>query len=196
MAVNLLACSAIGAVHPGSSPAQLKGTSLVVGRLVEVMPDNSGNDSLEIGTSPHGRLPLNIPRIRAPNHTNVAVTPRLSADPFDRIVAVVELVDPRVENAIGVVTASHILGHINVAVLGVEDPFIYQVLSGVVIRCTEKNHRSRNIFFLRMVYISREMDAIPHRDFEIISDLYRSGQKGAVNHYTISCHQRYSRQDT
>ena len=125
MAVNILGCPAVGAVHPCSGPAQLKCASLVVRRFIQVMADNPRDDGLEVGTSTYGRLPLDVPRIGTSNHTNVAVTPRLLAYPLDGVVAIIELVNPWIENTIGVVAASHILGHVNIAVLGVKDAFIY-----------------------------------------------------------------------
>ena len=70
----------------------------------------------EVWRAARGRRPLHPRHVGAPQHPDTTIAPGLARDPFHRVVAVLEVVDPRREDAVGVTAPPHVLDGHGVAV--------------------------------------------------------------------------------
>ena len=159
-----------GAAHRPPAPdgvdAEAEGAALVVRAVPEVVAHHPRHDRLQERVAGEGGLPLHLAEVGAAGHADVAVAPRLLADPLQRVVAVVRLVVPGHELALGVVPAAHVLRDVDVAVLRPEEAEVHQQV--VVVRRARQEHRPRAVAVAGQIDVGREADAVPHRHRQIV----------------------------
>ena len=112
------------------------------------------------------RGPLGEAVVGVAEHADDPVAPRLSADPVDRVVAVVGLVDPAERGPLRAELAPHVLDDHRVATgRGPRgDPVEEDVATVLVVGQTDQDGRDPISTGVREVHIGGEPDAVAHAD--------------------------------
>ena len=113
--------------------------------------------------------------------------------PLDGVVAVVEIVQIRVELPVGVIPSPDVLGHEDVAVLGPEAGGLGERLRHVVVRSPAEDDGKGARLTPGKVDVGREVDAVPHGYLDIVPGLNLGIEKDASGHLSSST-EKLSRQ--
>src|SRR5215203_2489627 len=89
--------------------------------------------------------PLHPGHVRAAKHSHLAIAPALRRDPLHSVVAIVEIVAPGREDAVGVAATARVLDDEWIAVRGEAAGYADEVGTGVVVRGTNENGRCRSL---------------------------------------------------
>ena len=159
-----------GAAHRPPAPdrvdAEPERAALVVRAVPEVVAHHARHDRLQQRMAGEGGLPLHLAEVRAAGHADVAVAPRLLADPLQRVVAVVRLVRPTARTRPRSRTGRARPGRrrrSRAAPRRSPGPCSRLLSYGVRDRSTGHGPSPR-----RQIDVGREADAVPHRHREIV----------------------------
>jgi hypothetical protein len=131
-----------------------------VGAIPEVVAHHARRDRLEQRVAGEGRLPLHLAEVGSASHAHIAVAPLLLADPLQGVVAVVRLVIPGHEFSLGVVSAAHVLGDIDIAILRPVETKIHEEV--VVVRGARQQDWPGSIPPGGEIDIRRQVHSVPH----------------------------------
>ena len=115
----------------------------------------------EVRRAARRRGPLHPGHVGAPQHSDTAVAPRLARDPLHRVVAVLEVVDPGREEAVGIAAPPHVLDRHRVAVgrkVATPDD---EVLTRVAVGGADQD-RGRRTIGVGQVQIDGQAGSVPH----------------------------------
>ena len=152
---------------PAHGEPQVEGAALVRPPLVVVRRAVVRGDGHEVRRLLDRRLPLREPDVRAADHADLAVRPRLRGRPLHRVVAVRRLLPHGVELALGAVAPPAVLVEGGVTPRGEVAPGPgIAVAAGVgrppVVRRPLQDHGERPVTG-GQVHLGREPDAVAHR---------------------------------
>src|SRR5215212_1004218 len=89
--------------------------------------------------------PLHPGHVRSAEHPHLAVAPFLRGDPLDRVVAVVKIIEPGSEDAIGIATTARVLDHNGITMLRETRRPADEVRTGVVVGSAHQDRWSRGL---------------------------------------------------
>lgn len=155
--------------QPGEGGSEGKDTTHVDPILGRVGAGKQGNDRPEVGRPRRRREPLRVSGVRAAEHSDLAVGPRLLGRPLDRVESVCSLTDKGLERALRSVAPAHVLDHDDVAAT---DRSQHIQLAGevdrvgLVVRRPGQQHRV-SARRRRAVDVGAENGAVPSRRCDI-----------------------------
>ncbi len=157
--------AAIGAHTPGHQDVELECAAGVDESGEAVAADDAWGHAGQVLTAVGCALPLNCPEVGAAGHADLAVAPRLLADPFLGVVAVVAF-PKRVVVAIGIPAAAAVLDHADVAGVGQEVPLLDH---GVHVVAVGRSHQygGKRALCPRKVDIGGEVDTVTHGNLDV-----------------------------
>ena len=169
---------------PGSGEGKCERTLVVRPPVVELRPREAGADRHERGRLQRRGEQLYGSRVREPVHADAPVAAGQGRCPLDRVVAVLRLVEERVEAAVGRVAPARVLHDHHVAlprVPGRVRVTPVAVRRGLVVRQPEQEH-GVDAAAQRPVDVCAQDDPVAHRARDVALDGDAEQSVDAVTH--------------
>ena len=167
--------------RPGEIEAELERAALIRPSSMVIGSSDRRGDHFQGRVAADRRLPLRQPDVRAAEHADIAVAPRLRDEPFQRVVAVLPLIDEGIEPTLGLEPPAHILHDDRVA--APRRPQGEADIGADVLLIVRRPLQERRIRPRpgRAVDIREEYDAVAHRRWYIAIHTERQSFRHRAN---------------